>query len=77
MSALIRERCVGPQETCRLAAELVEEFGETVSDVAERAIATFEADGYADRALMWRAIHAILGDIAAKRFDPYAPIAIH
>jgi hypothetical protein len=77
MSAVIRERCVGPQETCRLAAELVEEFGDTVHDVAERAIATFEADGCADRALMWRAIHAILGDIAAKRFDPHAPIAIH
>jgi hypothetical protein len=74
---LIRERCVGPQETCRLAAELVEEFGEVVSEVAERAIATLEADGFADRALMWRAIHAILADIAAKRFDPYAPIAIH
>jgi len=36
-----------------------------------------EADGFAERALVWRAIHAILGDIAAKRFDPYAPIAIH
>ena len=48
-----------------------------IARVAERAIATFEADGYTDRALMWRAIHAILGDIAAKRFDPYAPIAIH
>jgi hypothetical protein len=48
-----------------------------VSDVAERAIATLEADGFVERALMWRAIHAILGDIAAKRFDPYAPIAIH
>jgi hypothetical protein len=77
MAALIRERCVGAEETCRLAAELVEEFGEAVSDVAERAIVTLEADGFADRALMWRAIHAILGDIAAKRFDPYAPIAIH
>jgi hypothetical protein len=68
---------VGPQETCRLAAELVEKFGDVVSEVAERAIATLEADGFADRALMWRAIHAILGDITAKRFDPYAPIAIH
>ena len=68
---------MGPQETCRLAVELAEEFGDTVHDVAERAIATFEADGYADRALMWRAIHAILGDISAKRFDPHAPIAIH
>ena len=68
---------MGAEETCRLAAELVEEFGESVSSVAERAIATFEADGDADRALLWRAIHAIMGDIAAKRFDPYAPIAIH
>jgi hypothetical protein len=55
---------VGPQETCRLAVELVEEFGEQVSTVAERAIVTLEA-------------HAIAVDIAAKRFDPYAPIAIH
>ena len=68
---------MGAEETCRLAAELAEEFGESVSGVAERAIATFEADGFADRALMWRAIHAILVDIAAKRFDPYARIAIH
>ena len=51
---------MGAEETCRLAAELVEEFGEQVSRVAERAIATFEADGFADRALTWRAIHAIL-----------------
>ena len=77
MAMLIREHSVGAEETCRLAAELVEEFGESVSGVAERAIATLEADGFADRALVWRAIHAILGDIAAKRFDPYAPIAIH
>ena len=68
---------MGPQETCRLAVELVEEFGEQVGTVAERAIATFEADGHADRALIWRAIHAIVGDIAARRFDPHAPIAIH
>lgn len=74
---MIRERFVGAEETCRLAAELVEEFGEQVSGVAERAIATLEADGFAERALVWRAIHAILGDIAARRFDPYAPIAIH
>ena len=68
---------MGAEETCRLAAELVEEFGESVGNLAERAIATLEADGFADRALVWRAIHAILADIAAKRFDPYAPIAIH
>ncbi len=68
---------MGPQETCLLAADLAEEFGESVSRVAERAIATLEADGFTERALVWRAIHAILGDIAAKRFDPYAPIAIH
>jgi hypothetical protein len=38
---------------------------------------TLEADGMADRALMWRLIHASAVDLAAKRFDPYAPIAIH
>jgi hypothetical protein len=68
---------VGAEETCRLAAELVEEFGESVAGVAERAIATFEADGLADRALAWRAIHAVLADIAAGRLDPHAAIAIH
>ena len=77
MAGLIRERSVGAEETCRLAAELAEEFGEQVSRVAERAIATLEADGFAERALTWRVIHAILADIAANRFDPHAPIAIH
>ena len=68
---------MGAEETCRLAAELAEEFGDSVSPMAERAIATLEADGFAERALLWRVIHAVLADIAAKRFDPYAPIAIH
>ena len=65
------------EDACRLAAELNEEFGDVVAGIAERAIATFEADGLAERAALWRALHAILGDIAAKRIDPYAPIAIH
>ena len=65
------------EDACRLAAELNEEFGEVVARVAERAIVTFEADGLVERAALWRALHAILGDIAAKRIDPYAPIAIH
>jgi len=30
-----------------------------------------------DRANLWRALEAILGDIAANRFDPKKPIAIH
>jgi hypothetical protein len=68
---------MGAEETCRLAAELKEEFGDLVSHVAERAIVAYEADGLTDRAILWRALHAILGDIAARRIDPYAPIAIH
>ena len=68
---------MGAQETCRLAAELEQEFGDMVSRVAERAIATFEADGMIERAAIWRVLHAILCDIAAKRIDPYGPIAIH
>jgi hypothetical protein len=71
------EPFVGAEETCLLAAELAEEFGEDVSGLAERAIAVCEADGVADRALVWRVIRAILEDIAAKRFDPGATIAIH
>jgi hypothetical protein len=72
-----RSDVVSAEETCRLAAELSEEFGDVVTHVAERAIASLEADGLVERAVMWRALHAILGDIAAKRIDPYAPIAIH
>ena len=68
---------MGAQETCRLAAELHEEFGDVVARVAERAIATFEADGLIERAVLWRALHAILCDIEAKRIDPYAPIRVH
>ena len=68
---------MGAEETCRLAAELNEEFGDMVSRVAERAIVAYEADGLMDRAILWRALHAILADIAAKRIDPYGPIAIH
>ena len=65
------------EEACRLAAELNEEFGELVARVAERTIASLEADGLEERATVWRALLAILDDISAKRLDPYAPIAIH
>jgi hypothetical protein len=65
------------EEACRLAAELNEEFGEMVAQVAERTIASLEADGLEERATVWRALLAILDDIAANRLDPYAPIAIH
>lgn len=65
------------EDTCRLAAELADEYGESAYRVAGRAVASFEADGLLDRAVLWRALHAILGDIALRRFDPRAPIAIH
>ena len=64
-------------DACRLAAELNEEYGELALRVAGRAIATFTAEGLTDRAEVWRALQAILGDIAAKRFDPRARIVIH
>ena len=65
------------EETCRLAAELQEEFGDAASRVAERTIAALEEDGLIERASVWRALLAILDDISAKRIDPYAKIAIH
>ena len=65
------------EETCRLAAELADEYGEIAYCVAGRAVASFEADGLFERAALWRALHAILGDIARRRYDPRAPIAIH
>jgi hypothetical protein len=65
------------EETCRLAAELQEEFGDLVVVVARRTIASLEADGLEERASIWRALLAIVDDIAEKRIDPYAKIAIH
>ena len=65
------------EEACRLAAELNEEFGPIVARVAERTIASLEEEGLEERAAVWRALLAILGDIVAKRIDPYAKIAIH
>lgn len=65
------------EEACRLAAELQEEFGDVASRVAERTIASLEQDGLIARANVWRALLAILGDISAKRIDPYAKIALH
>ena len=65
------------EDTCRLAAELNDEFGDVAVLVAKRTIASLEADGCDQRASVWRALLAILDDIAAKRIDPYAKIAIH
>lgn len=65
------------EDTCRLAAELAEEYGDAAHAVAARAAATFEADGLFERAAIWRALHAILGDIAERRFDPNTKFAIH
>ena len=65
------------EEACRLAAELNEEFGDIVTVVAKRTIASLEEDGLEERASIWRALLAILDDIAAKRIDPYGKIAIH
>ena len=65
------------EEACRLAAELNEEFGPVVAQVARRTIASLEEDGLEERAAVWRALLAILDDIAARRIDPYGKIAIH
>jgi hypothetical protein len=65
------------EETCRLAAALNEEFGDLVVVAARRTLESLEADGCEERASLWRALLAILDDIAAKRIDPYARIAIH
>ena len=65
------------EEACRLAAELNEEFGDLVAQVAQRTIVSLEEEGLVERAAVWRALLAILDDIAANRIDPYARIAIH
>jgi hypothetical protein len=48
-----------------------------VIQVAQRTIDSLEQDGLIERAAIWRALLAILNDIAARRIDPYAKIAIH
>ncbi len=68
---------MGAQETCLLAAELAEEYGELAMSVAGRAIANFVAEGLDERAVVWRALHAVLGDIAANRLDPQSPTSLH
>ena len=65
------------EDTCRLAAELHEEYGELAFGVSARAIAIFMAEGLEERAVVWRALHAVLEDIRASRLDPYAPITLH
>ena len=65
------------QDACRLAAELTEEFGALAPQMAGRAAAAFAAEGLEDRALVWRALYAILSDIKANRLDPYARVVVH
>ena len=65
------------QDACRFAAELSEEFGPLASEMAGCAAILYAADGYEDRALVWRALQAILVDITANRLDPYARITVH
>ena len=77
MAPVIGMADMNAEDACRLAAELAEEYGESALCVAGRAVASFEADGLPERAAVWRALHAILGDIALRRLDPYAPLAIH
>jgi hypothetical protein len=68
---------MGAQDACRLAAELNDEYGDQALRLAGRAVASFTAQGLTERAALWRIMQAILGDIAARRFDPRAPISIH
>ena len=68
---------VGAKDTCLLAAELAEEYGDMALNVDGRAVANFVAEGLEERAVVWRALYAVLGDIAANRLDPYAPVSIH
>jgi hypothetical protein len=68
---------MSPEETCRLAAELAEKYGDFAVRVAARAVVTYESEGLTERATLWRALGAILDDIAANRLDPRGHIAIH
>ena len=68
---------MGAEDTRWLATQLAEEYGDSALTYAGRAVASYEADGNNDRATLWRVVHAILADIAARRIDPEAPITIH
>ena len=77
MQSQTQTQKVGAQDTCRLAAELSEEYGDLAFGVAQRAVAIFRAEGMQDRADFWCVLEAILVDIAAKRFDPRGHITLH
>jgi hypothetical protein len=68
---------MGAEDTCWLANQLVEEYGDGALTYAGRAVVTYEAEGNDDRAHLWRVVHAILADMAARRLDPESPITIH
>jgi len=60
-----------------IALELFGAHGIKAVGIAERAADRLEAEGDAHRACVWRVLHAILGDIAARRITSPAPTTLH
>jgi len=64
-------------DLCYLAAELAAEHGLIARDYAQRAFASFTAEGERERASFWFALSVILDDIALHRLDPDRAPTIH
>ncbi len=62
---------------CHLAADLLDEHGPTVVQLALRASADFACDGVNDRALFWYALSLFLDDIVSCRLDADRPLVLH
>ncbi|MBU6296907.1 MAG: hypothetical protein KGJ79_14285 [Alphaproteobacteria bacterium] len=62
---------------CILAGELAAEHGLLARDYAQRASASFEAEGESERARFWFTLSILLDDIAMRRLDPSREPTIH
>ena len=64
-------------DLCFLAAELAAEHGSIARGYAQRAFASFAAEGESERASFWFALSVLLDDIALHRLDPERAPTIH
>jgi hypothetical protein len=60
-----------------LAAELVEEHGQAIRNIALRASAELACDGHHEGAHFWYALSLLLDDILQSRLDPDRPITVN
>jgi hypothetical protein len=60
-----------------LAAELLDEHGQAMLQIALRASAEHACDGCYEGAHFWYALSFLLDDILRARLDPSGPLTLH